>query len=481
MPKGKHTSSMKRTHASPSAQLQRVNLAAARQIRSAFSFTTKREGSSLIISAHVCDSLALLPVKVAPASGETILSDNLPFTLASSNVNLAGLGQVLPKVQGLARIASRFRVRRAVLHWRTLCAASTNGNCGLAIAPGFTNPVDSLSELASFEKGATGALWENYSTPEWRNLEDRWFDCVPTAGLLPLNADQVPFTILRYANVPSGSSFPALIWLELDIDFVDLRPANQASASMEGPASFALANSSSSAAAATVQMVAAQAMEGLWEWAPSLIDYIWSGGTSYNLPAGASIGVDGTQLIEWSSEIAVGAITTSPLDDWDDIKDDGPRSRLIVQRIQSEAETGLTQRAPRSKFRRPPPIPGQLNVDRKRVNFAFRSTAEAAEASRRGLTWDQIRKDFGPNTSGDVTVYLNWQPDQMGASQYTLYSATHSNTSAFTFTDVYEFVATTPGRASVAMVVPAGDQPRHTSSSASPLWDFSVWRSQTSN
>jgi len=429
-----------------SARGASVALASTSGLRSEFKMSHARRAGTDVIRIHIRDQIS---VSDGIAVGG-IKADAIPFTLANNSPYLSRLGQILPKLQGFARVCGRYQVLNARVHHQSLSNAAAPISVGLAIVPGLRSAVGSLAELASFAHSAVMPAWQNGASDRWVNAESRWFS---TNDSFAASADpSVAFTILRCYDaslLASQTALEGLVWLEMDIEFIDLQPAAQALAAMTVATPSSGAQTVTGGNAPAGQMVAfgaAKAMEGLFDWyfdSPSTFSL--AGTPTVTTKTGTSLVADAGSDLDWWLDLVLGAAT---------LTEASGTGKQLQQWCPSDGEVKEDWVGAERSFPRPWTPPHRM-----RIIAAFRSLKEARAAAAAGFDPDRIIRE-GPNAAGDVTSYLYAQPLQAGADIVLLYSAVHSaGTGAIQFQDQHQFDLDVPAKL-FTLVKPTGVENR---------------------
>jgi len=394
----------------------KIAYAATNGNKSKYELSSVRENGNTIARIHLCDAMGEL---FGPARQNGIKSDAIPFTLANNSNYLYKTGDLFPKLQGFAKLFSRYRIKKAVLHWTSLCSADTKGSLGLALVPGIQEAVIAVAELASFSHAQIGALWGEFSTPAYHNLENRWYF---TDGVVQGNesSDNIPFTVLRLMQNESNTAV-GVVWLEIIVDFVDMRPAAQSSVDLQvgvpvdGLQTF---TGGASRASQLVQYGLNQGMDGLFEWGSDFVSAFYeasSPSSAVIAPPGSGVGVDGGDTWNVWFDAIVSAVTAVerkqnvlsewPLAGWEELKT--PSAGTDVY-----------------------PKPWSQPI-RKRTICKFKSVREAREARLAGFNPERLIQS-SPNAAGDCSFLLLFQPAEPYQPFETLLAETFSpGTGAF--------------------------------------------------
>jgi hypothetical protein len=347
----------------------------------------------------------LAPIDMVVASANTVatgaVSDAIPFTLQENAQTLASLGELLPKLQGFASIASRYQVLQASLHYQSLSAASERGSVGGALVPGALGAASSIPELASYDHSFIGPVWagglgvdgaNGMSTSVWKNREMRFYHTQAST-----TQELVPFTILRRAEVAEAniqnSSAVGIYWLELVVEFCDLRPMPQSQATFIAGNRFGPLTGGATFTNNVVSWVKNAAMRGLWQWGKNRLGTALLGGAPYLLGPATTVATDAAQTIEWYGDIKVEEVAAPE-----------KKSPVILSWTEQDEKQDVCVTVPRT-------FPGPWRAQpRIREVCAFRSVADAQEAQRSGFDPARVLASE-PNAAGDFTVDLLFQPD----------------------------------------------------------------------
>jgi len=421
-----------------------VPFASTSGMRCDFRMSHSRRGQTDVIRVHIVDQLAAS--KAVNSAGGSAVSDAIPFCLASNSPSLSQLGQLLPKLQGLARICGRYQVLSARVHHQSLAPASSGITVGLAIVPGNVPASASLPELASYAHSITVPAWQNASSSRWVNAESRFFNTqdTPSAG-----AAVVPFTVLRHWQglFTSGNQLSGLVWLEVDVEFIDLQPAPQSSLALAvgtPPPGQQTVSGSGSNASNSISYAVAQGMEGLFEWYFDTPGAVSIGASATATPPGSTIGVDQVLgQLDWWSELLMGAGVS--------LEKKGDNAVSVWSERSGKDELTVEEDA---IYPQPWTRPY-----RKKVICKFRSYAEACRARDAGFDPMRIVSET-PQTAGDFTVYLFFQPFLASENCVALYTALHSGgTGALTVNDSTS-VTNMPAGDYFTIVIPTGTEGR---------------------
>jgi hypothetical protein len=281
-----------------------VPLAQSVQYRSKFGMTMSTKGSNHAAKVHCMDLISLVPKAQSAITSMTTFH----FTPSASNSVNVYHSAFLTRLRQIGGLFSRFRVRRARMHYQSLTSATVGGSVGMAISTGAQSEPSSVAALLAYGASAVGPHWQNLVTPAWENHEDRWFQANET------KQPQAPPISLHIMNTNGTvDTINGIFWLEVDVDFIDLRSPQQESSSwLMDVAHTAIGNS---AATTRIPWGRLNSQSGYWQWAADLAYMYLTSGSAVDLPAGSSFDIDGFQYVEWNADLLLAAAATSE-EDW---------------------------------------------------------------------------------------------------------------------------------------------------------------------
>jgi hypothetical protein len=316
----------------------------------------------------------------------------------------------------------------------------------------------------SFACSTIGPVWQDSSTPVWRNLEDRWFAAQGT---------EIPFAIHILSSDENASTLPVgLFWLEVEIDFADLAAPRQESSSWLKTAAQTIPIGPSTALA-TLVWDRLNSQSGYWQWAANLLQQYWSSGTLNDLPRGSTFDVDGYQYVEWNADLLLTAATVSATTG---CGAPGTAAKWIVtgsddDHLLVEEKEGVA------------PVRGHhplMTPDERAVHSARRSqvklgrniasgqittyASSTAEGMPLGRTSIAVQR---PAAAGDVTIYLSFQAETPDTDVVNVYTASYApGTGATELLAQWSGYVSTPGHFFV-QVFPVNGETRDVSALSS--------------
>jgi hypothetical protein len=284
----------------------------------------------------------------------------------------------------------------------------------MAISTGAQSEPSSVAALLAYGASAVGPHWQNLVTPAWENHEDRWFQANET------KQPQAPPISLHIMNTNGTvDTINGIFWLEVDVDFIDLRSPQQESSSwLMDVAHTAIGNS---AATTRIPWGRLNSQSGYWQWAADLAYMYLTSGSAVDLPAGSSFDIDGFQYVEWNADLLLAAAATSE-EDWqrlqrkpvhrfeDDEKETNQLRKTIVPRTELGRMTRVEMMVEKQRFR------DTASISAGDVLFYAASTAEGRPMGA------GVR---APAAAGDVWLALSFQAARQ-TDVVNLYEVTYS-------------------------------------------------------
>jgi hypothetical protein len=367
-----------------------------------------------------------------------------PFLIDALIGSSALFSTIMPKVQNLAQIYARYKVHAARLHYQSMTAASTEGTISLSLTSGWRGGFSSLAEIAMCEHSYIGPVWASGSSPWWRSKENRWFftDSLPSGDTYAL--DQVPFSVQigRQANHGGSTAVvdTGLIWLELDIEFSDLKPPLQKSLSLKTDAIKLLTPATSN----HIAWDRNNGMEGFWNWAADATAGFLLAGVPDLLDTGAGWFSDGGQVVELFADLPYGAYIPAPRGDTRDFVCIS-RSPEGEEKKTKTLPPGVMGRLGRSKGSlpklrsRPTPRTEGRKIAGGQYTFSANSTSQGQPLS------EALARAMSPNAAGDITLNLAFQPAVDGEDAVVVAAAVFNGTAATECNFQWSGLVETPG------------------------------------
>lgn len=264
-------------------QTERISLTETVSHKPVWTVTSKKGGNEMRV--HVKDLLDIEQGPVSAADAGRPFIWNYPFTVGVASSGVGSFASI-PKLRNFAGNYARYKVLWVKLHYAPMCPATTAGNISQAVLPGYSDGFSSQQEYAACQQAYIGPVWQKNATPVWNNREKRWFWTRDTSSD-QLN-DVIPFTLSTMLSGVSDIAQIGMVWIEMEIDFVDFVAPPQGSASFKMTASADLTANLSD----QVAFQQCQRMDGVWGWAGRLIRKWFSSAGSGTLKPGSTVGVD---------------------------------------------------------------------------------------------------------------------------------------------------------------------------------------------
>lgn len=385
--------------------------------------------------------------------------------------------QLFPRLSTIANAFEKYRFRSLRMGYTPGCSATRSGMVGIFCTqdPNETTPF-SAPEIAAYKCSAVGAASTSLATPTLRPEDPQYYFTSPSDLSNNLSAveDQGRVCVMTgYSSSGDVELLAGFVYLDFEVELINLRPQRQVSATYFADLAGTALKASADGTNTIVPYRAPTAQSGFFDWAKNTLDS-YTAGISFDesisalVPNAATLllGPEAGATASWlfRTFTGIGAEALAPMGT------QGRPSRLKLSNLKFLSSTRKKMMSPigdqsllarvkglqDSKSLQHHSLVGSFSPD----HYVFREEFKQ-ELDEYTLSSDLAalkRAIRGPDAVGDVTVGVVYANQGVPGGTGTLYTDTVTNSLAFYFESVQDFIITeTPVKFAARYYIPTGD------------------------